>query len=587
MSEAPTPYDTATLALAIALDQIAESPTNPRRTHNTTKDDELAESVAKLGVLQAVLVRPIEGGFELVFGHRRLRAARKVGLLAIPAFVRELSDLEVLEAQIVENTQREDVHPLEEADAYKTLHEVHGRAVDDIVAKVGKSRAYVYARLKLCALAAPARKAFFAGELTPSTALLIARIPDDKLQAEATKEITSSRYGGRVMSFRDAAEYVQRAFMLRLSEAPFSRTDLELVPAAGACSTCPKRSGNQRELFDDVKSADVCTDPICYRTKVDAEWARRRAAAEERGAVVIEGKKAEKIFPYRGEVSHGGGFIDLDQECWEDGKRRSWRTLLKKADVDVVLARDPYGEIHELVPEKEARAGAKLKSRDVSRDGRPIDSRGRNRAQALKDQILQKTCARAREQVLEKLPKLIEKGMPFWRWFARAFLEEIWHESRKTAAVARGLDLKKNRPEVALRTWIDGAELLEVERLMVELMLRRDERGSWRSDFGDQFKAGCKLAGVDLVKVKRTVAAEISAAAKTKKAATAARAKKKPAKASTSAKKATRPKRAPKVRACRTCGCTDADCSGCIEKTGEPCTWVKRDLCSACSEDAT
>ncbi len=112
----------------------------------------------------------------MIFGSRRYRAAKAARLEAIPARIVEMDDLEMLEVQIAENSQRSDVHPLEEADAYRQLNEVHKKTVAEISARVGRSSTYIYQRLKLCALVEPARKLFFAGKLTAATALIVARI---------------------------------------------------------------------------------------------------------------------------------------------------------------------------------------------------------------------------------------------------------------------------------------------------------------------------------------------------------------------------------------------------------------------------
>jgi ParB/RepB/Spo0J family partition protein len=131
---------------------VRESPSNPRKTF--TGIDELAEDVKLRGILQPVLVRAAGSKeYELVFGARRFRAAKAAGMEAIPAFIRALSDEETLEIQLVENSKRADIHPLEEAEGYHLLHEKYGHSVDEIAAKVGKSRSAVYQRLalrKLC-----------------------------------------------------------------------------------------------------------------------------------------------------------------------------------------------------------------------------------------------------------------------------------------------------------------------------------------------------------------------------------------------------------------------------------------------------
>ena len=131
---------------------------NPRRTIDPERLRELADSIGKVGVLQPILVRPDNARFLIVSGERRWRAAREAGLKQIPAVVRTLTDAEALELAVTENLQREEVPPLEEAEGYERLHTTHGYTVEEIADKVGKSKTYVYSRLKLTSLCEEARE---------------------------------------------------------------------------------------------------------------------------------------------------------------------------------------------------------------------------------------------------------------------------------------------------------------------------------------------------------------------------------------------------------------------------------------------
>jgi ParB/RepB/Spo0J family partition protein len=173
----------------LPLGEIVESKLNPRRDFAKEPLDELAESIRKVGVLQPVLVRPLAKNgkaakYELVAGHRRLRAAEAAGLAEIPVTVRELTDEQVLAAMVIENLHRADLHPLEEAEGYRKLHKDFKHSVEDLAAKVGKSVAYVYARLKLCELTKEAKKAFLEDRITAGHAILLARLkPEDQERA--------------------------------------------------------------------------------------------------------------------------------------------------------------------------------------------------------------------------------------------------------------------------------------------------------------------------------------------------------------------------------------------------------------------
>lgn len=339
----------APYAASIALSLITPSATNPRKRFDKDALADLTDSVRKHGIIQPILVRQIDpaiAAYELVAGERRYRAATAAGLEEIPAIVRNLTDVEALELQVIENLQRADLHPIEEAEGYEQLRDRHGYSIDELAAKVGKSKAYVYARLKFTDLCKEAREAFFAGELNASTALLIARIPTDKVQKAALKELTATDHRGEVMPVRMAAEHIQRSYMLKLKEAPFSPNDEKLVPKAGSCGACPKRTGNQPELFGDVKSADTCTDPTCFAGKKEAHFARLRADAEAKGATVITGKDAKAIIPNEWSAMQQG-WIGADQKVWEDAKDRTAKAIMGKGHVWTLIE---HPVSHELVP---------------------------------------------------------------------------------------------------------------------------------------------------------------------------------------------------------------------------------------------
>lgn len=159
------------------LAMFVESALNPRKHFDPVKLAELTESVRASGVLTPAVARSVKGGkYELAAGHRRLRAAKAAGLAEIPAIVRDMSDAEFLEILSVENLQRDDVHPLEEAQGYKSLLTIDGYDVPKIAKRVGKSESYVYDRIKLLALIKPAQKLFLEDRFSAGHAILLARL---------------------------------------------------------------------------------------------------------------------------------------------------------------------------------------------------------------------------------------------------------------------------------------------------------------------------------------------------------------------------------------------------------------------------
>lgn len=274
------------------LNKLRPSPDN-RKRFNEQALQELAASIKTMGVAQAILIRPVTPTeespepFEIVAGERRFRASKIAGKATIPALCRQLSDLDAAKIRILENLQREDPHPMEEAEGYQLLMLQHGFTADQLVDEVKKSRSYIYGRLKLCALGLEVRELFLDNKLPASTALLVARIPTSALQAKAAKEILNPQYGSEPMSYRQAATWVQQRYMLDLGTAIFSLTDAKLLAAAGTCSKCPKRAGNQPEVFEGV-SADVCTDPDCFAEKKAAHHNALITTANKKGIPVHE-----------------------------------------------------------------------------------------------------------------------------------------------------------------------------------------------------------------------------------------------------------------------------------------------------------
>ena len=320
----------------LRLTAIVSSLTNPRKTFNQPKLAELAESIKASGVHQPILVRPLPGSrvqdtfdngitgggmrrptHEVVCGERRYRASQQAGLQTIPALVRDLTDAQVMEIQLVENLQRDDLTELEEAEGYQALMEASSLNADAIAVKIGKSRSYVFGRLKLLDLCTEARDALRTGAIDASRALLVARIPDSKLQIKAIKEIVeghSSYYsGGReAMSHREAKAHIQERYMVKLDSAKFDITCIDLVPAAGSCKTCAKRTGHDPDLFADVKGADVCTDPPCFHAKEAAHAAVLVEQAKAKGQTVIAGRQALELMPYNGYNTKFKGYRRLD-----------------------------------------------------------------------------------------------------------------------------------------------------------------------------------------------------------------------------------------------------------------------------------
>jgi ParB family chromosome partitioning protein len=263
----------------LPLDWLVVSPTNPRKTFDEDAMQELAASIRENGVLQPLLVRPrTERSFEIVFGERRYRGAAMAEKETVPVCIREMTDAQVLEAQLVENLQRQDVHPLHEAQGFAALLRLEEPkySIELIAAKCGKSAGYVTSRLRLTELAPVAVEAFTKDEIGLGHALLLAKLQPQQ-QEEALTACWQESYanGGRpkriLLPVRHLREWIEHNILLELATAPFSKEDATLVPEAGSCVECPKRTGHNTLLFEGIAAQhDSCSDPACYAAKVDA-----------------------------------------------------------------------------------------------------------------------------------------------------------------------------------------------------------------------------------------------------------------------------------------------------------------------------
>ncbi len=398
--------------------KIRKSKRNPRRRKPDMEG--MVASVRVHGVTTPIEVRyrpdPKTGtDYELTAGECRWTASELVGRTTIPAMIVECDDETAFERRILENLQRNNIEPIDEAEAFKELRDA-GRDVEYIAHKSGKSTSWVYARLKLAELPELARDKMAAGTLAASTALLIARIPSARYQVWATREVLrldpdsltkaereleDEDEAGRdhldrlsrmfdtyvthqddgnhsdtkgpedadqelqaapqPMSVREAQAHLQRQYMTRLELATFKLDDATLVPEAGSCTKCTHRTGNQRELFSDVKRADVCTNPPCFDRKTRAAFEAAAAGAVAEGARILEPEQTKKIFTKSWDTTSIGDaspYVEPDAPVPYDllpsgtAKRPTWEKLLGKkglSEVPRVVAQDGAGHARNLI----------------------------------------------------------------------------------------------------------------------------------------------------------------------------------------------------------------------------------------------
>src|SRR5262245_9926729 len=216
----PAPSTPATAmptgVLTVRTTEITANPEQPRRRFDPDALAALAESIRRHGLLQPLVVRRAEHGYELIAGERRLRAARQAGLEEVPVAVRQATPPERLELALIENLQREDLTALEEAEAYRQLIEVYGLTQEDIAQRVGKSRPAIANALRLLSLPDSVKAQLEAGELTPGHARAVLAVEGEESRVAFAREISTQKLP------KSEAERLERA----------SRTDGEQRPGS-------------------------------------------------------------------------------------------------------------------------------------------------------------------------------------------------------------------------------------------------------------------------------------------------------------------------------------------------------------------
>jgi ParB/RepB/Spo0J family partition protein len=339
--------------------------TNPRTDLDIT---ELTASIKEHGIQSPLACLP-DG--ELVYGHRRLAAAKKLKLPAVPVIVRAdlVGDLEAIAmAQLVENLQRADLHPLDEAAAYAKIAAEHARSTVEIAALVGKSEATVRRRLLLAELVEGGRVALRDGRLSVAAAEAIGRLAPAS-QTEVLDDVLDRhrppKKGEEVTPLTASEIRWQIERQLRqLKEAPFDPKDELLVELAGSCSLCPRRTGNQGDLWGDFKVGDSCTDAACWDKKVDAAWHVQVDKHTAKGGEILQESAAKKILHTDGRLHYGvektyavrTQKVDANDPS---SKAPTWCKLLGKSMPPPLLARAPSGKAVKLYRVADLKKAAK------------------------------------------------------------------------------------------------------------------------------------------------------------------------------------------------------------------------------------
>ncbi|WP_340673367.1 ParB/RepB/Spo0J family partition protein [Brevibacillus agri] len=173
----------------VSVSEIRPNPYQPRKEFEQSAIDELANSIQEHGIIQPLIVRKSIKGYELVAGERRLRAAKLAGLKQVPVVVKAYTDQQLMEIALIENLQRENLNPLEEAEAYEKLIAHHDYTQEQLAQRIGKSRPHVANMLRLLQLPESIRKMVSAAELSMGHARALLGVSDEKVQKQLAKDV--------------------------------------------------------------------------------------------------------------------------------------------------------------------------------------------------------------------------------------------------------------------------------------------------------------------------------------------------------------------------------------------------------------
>lgn len=286
--------------LTVAISAISVGKLNPRKDFNEVAMKELADSIKEKGILQPLLLRPLgKDKYELVCGNRRLLAAKAAGVQEIPAKIEEMTDDQAIEAMIIENMQRVDVHPMEEAAAMKHLIDKKGKTIQDISTTIGKPASYVAKRLKLNDLIDVLQRGYVAGDMKMETAFNVCVLTKEYQEAI----VKTKRY--KVGNSFNVSDWDIRQYKQDLRNAPFDTKDPNLKKEMGACEGCQHNTAANTVLFPELAGQATCLLAKCFQEKAELSYKQELAKSIEDPAIILVVNHQEMTAPGNALIKQG------------------------------------------------------------------------------------------------------------------------------------------------------------------------------------------------------------------------------------------------------------------------------------------
>jgi ParB family chromosome partitioning protein len=399
-----------------------------------------------------------------------------------------LTDAEALEAQLVENLIRADVHPMEEANGFRALLNLEEPkySIEQISVRTGKTPAFVAARLKLTELTPVVVEAFYREEIGTGHALLLARLQPAQ-QEEALTACYQEQYGSGnktkriLLPLRHLQQWIEHNILLELATAPFSKADAQLVPEAGSCIDCSKRTGHNILLFADMGTAhpNSCSDPKCYAAKVDAHI-RQSIAAKPKLVQISSAYGAQQD---GGVVVPRNKYVEIHTEKPTNPKQREWPEYktCKFTTEAIVTEGSEKGELRRVCANPECPVHHARKQPTTADAVIKAEQEQRRRDEA----IAQTTGLRVLSAIVDAVPvRLMKRDLLFVVEHLAAMLDE-----RRLAIVLRQHGIGKAKataadaPAKLLAAFIRKADESTLGHLLVEIVIlaSRLRQGAQRS----------------------------------------------------------------------------------------------------------
>ncbi len=551
----------------VKVEDLRLSEQNVRKVKDYDKAglDELAQSMRNHGPQVPLIVRISEDGkkgFEVIAGGRRLEAAKIAGIQELPVVIITADNIKAREISLVENIQRENMDALQEAKVIKDMM-TKGKQAEVVGEILGKSRAYVYRRVKLLELPPEAKEMLKSGRLTLGAAAMIAAVTDPKVQ----KRIMEQEVGEQTLD-ESVAERVL-ANCSDLAKAPWDKAENGLGSKI-ACDVCPERTKNQADLFG-TGEGDTCLNSACFRAKM-IDFNQRTIAAlvkekKARGATKEEIKK-HLVYENMSHFSLSGGLVDLNAKISYDDERKWKNALPKDHGLEVVAIPTQHHGV--ILAVSEASASRKLprtRKRKSKQDAALQAMEAKNKKQKQENDLLRKAGTELAQRITHEAVGALKGRKDLWRLLLPVVIGHYAYNEAE-ADFLSGAEVPNSGH--ALEAFLKKVEEEEAKRICLGVLLADHMDSGWQGKLDKGIKGILKAAKIDHAKLLPKWKDAIKRAGKLWDELT-------PERKEVMA-------HGVKAGACRQCGCTEGD--ACMIDAGEPCAWADktRTICTACSE---